>query len=220
MSTRFRLILMAVLWLWLASGCDAVTTVRQNLPVPPEKGEILFQDDFSDPDSGWRIWNEEDAIIAYHEGGLRFLINATQYDFWSRPGKWFGNVGMEVQASLLNGSPNNDFGLICRYQDDNNFYVFLVSNDGYAGILKVRDGIYEMLSGPSMEYKPEIPQGAGSNRLRAECVGDALSLYVNDNRVATAQDSDFREGDIGLVAGTYDTAGVDILFDDFVAYQP
>lgn len=220
MHSKLRFVLVAVVWLVFASGCDAMTAVRQNLPVAPESGSILFMDDFSDPESGWRTWDEGEAIIAYHAGGLRFVINETRYDFWSRPGKWYNDVRLEVLVQMMNGSSDNDFGLICRYQDDSNFYSFLASSDGYAGILKMSDGVYEVVSGSSLEYRSEVSQGEALNHLRADCTGSHLALYVNDVLVAEAEDSDFTAGDVGLMAGTYDSPGVDILFDNFVALQP
>ena len=65
-----------------------------------------------------------------------------------------------------------------------------------------------------------IQQGAATNHLRADCVGETLTLYVNDAAVAEAQDTDFASGDVALMAGSYDDPGVEILFDDFVVKQP
>ena len=220
MQSKYSIALVVLAWLCMATGCDAVNSVRQKLPVPPTSGEILFVDDFSDPDSGWQTWSEGDSVIAYHEGGLRFIINEPHYDYWSRPGRWYGDVSIETMVTLKNGSSDNDFGLICRFQDDRNFYMFLASSDGYAGIVKVKDGNYEVISGTSLEYTAEVARGQASNLLRAECDGTRLKFFVNDVQVAAADDSAFPEGDIGLIAGTYDSPGVDILFDHFLALQP
>jgi hypothetical protein len=38
--------------------------------------------------------------------------------------------------------------------------------------------------------------------------------------VAQAQDPDFPEGDVGLLAGTFTQPGVDVIFDNFVVLQP
>jgi hypothetical protein len=38
--------------------------------------------------------------------------------------------------------------------------------------------------------------------------------------VATAQDTDLANGDVGVLAGAFDEAGVDVLFDHFVVIQP
>lgn len=220
MPSKHIIALVVVAWLLVATGCDAVNSVRQKLPISPDSGEILFVDDFSDPDSGWQTWSEADSVIAYHEGGLRFIINEPHYDYWSRPGRWYGDVRLETLVTLKNGSDDNDFGLICRFQDDRNFYMFLASSDGYAGIVKVQNGNYEVISGTSLEYKTEVARGQASNLLRAECAGTELKFFVNDAQVAAANDETFPEGDIGLIAGTYDSPGVDILFDHFLALQP
>jgi hypothetical protein len=38
--------------------------------------------------------------------------------------------------------------------------------------------------------------------------------------VAIANDSAFRNGDAGLMAGSFDDGGVNIRFDNFVVYKP
>jgi hypothetical protein len=38
--------------------------------------------------------------------------------------------------------------------------------------------------------------------------------------VAETQAAEWRSGDIGLLAGTYDQAGTEILFDNFSAVRP
>ena len=43
-----------------------------------------------------------------------------------------------------NGRCSNSFGVICRYQDEENFYAGLITSDGYAGIFEVKEGIYHL----------------------------------------------------------------------------
>jgi hypothetical protein len=51
-------------------------------------------------------------------------------------------------------------------------------------------------------------------------VASQFVLYANGSRVADAQDSALVQGDTGLMAGTYDTPGADILFRNFVVSSP
>jgi hypothetical protein len=53
-----------------------------------------------------------------------------------------------------------------------------------------------------------------------DCIGDTLTLFVNDQQLAQVRDNEFPSGDVGLIAGTYDTPGTDIRFDNFVVYKP
>jgi hypothetical protein len=65
-----------------------------------------------------------------------------------------------------------------------------------------------------------IHQGSALNHIRADCIGDTLTLYANGVKLAEVKDTRFPKGDVGLIAGTYDAPGTDIRFDDFTVYQP
>ena len=189
-----------------------------------EQRTILFKDDFSDPMSGWDRIQEVDKVTDYVNGGYRIYVNDTQTDNWSNPGKYFkGDVSVEVDAAKLPGPDDNDFGLICRYnilKGNYNFYYFLISSDGYAGIGRMKDGDRQLISGDEMQSTGVIKQGAATNHIRADCIGNSLTLYVNDVQVATVNDISFSEGDVGLMAGAYEVPGVDILFENYIVFKP
>lgn len=220
MDRLFKFILLAGL-LWVLVGC-ANTTVStpfsiNGTPLP----NAIYADDFSNPASGWETWSDENgSFVAYQNNGLRILVKDRQFDYWSRPGKRFVDARIEVDAIKLAGPNDNDLGLICRYQDKNNFYAFLISSDGYTGIVKVVDGKYNVLNGAQLAYSQSIHQGEALNHLQADCVGQTLSLAVNGQVVAQAQDSGFAAGEVGVIAGTNDSPDVDIFFDNFVVSKP
>ena len=165
-----------------------------------------------------------DKVIDYVNGGYRIYVNDTQTDNWSNPGKYFkGDVSVEVDAVKLPGTDDNDFGLICRYSIFNgnyNFYYFLINSDGYAGIGRMKNGDRQLISADEMQPAGVIKQGASSNHIRADCIGNSLTLYVNGMQAASIIDISFSEGDVGLMAGAYEVPGVDILFDNFIVYKP
>ena len=213
-------IALALALMVLLTGCS-LPSLDQSASAAVQPGNILYKDDFSDPTSGWETWSEPSgSMVAYQNGGLRIYIAEKQYDFWSRPGKRVSDVRLEVDAIKLGGPDDNDFGLICRYQDRDNFYAFLTSSDGYAGILKVKAGKYVIISGSQMAYSESVHRGTAQNHLRADCTGANLSLYVNEKKILGVQDQDFKTGEIGLIAGTGGVAGADLYFDNFWAYKP
>jgi len=65
-----------------------------------------------------------------------------------------------------------------------------------------------------------INLGAASNHLRADCIGNTLTLYFNGTQAASATDNSFSGGDVGLVARIFEVAGTDVMFDNFVVYKP
>jgi nitrogen fixation-related uncharacterized protein len=187
----------------------------------PAPGSVLYQDDFSNRDSGWATWQGSGSYIFYDGGGLRFFVATPHMDFWSMANHQYDDASIEVDARSLDGPDNDDFGVICRYQNKDNFYALLVSGDGYYGIIKMKDGHYQVLSGDGkMKYDEAVPRGKQAIHLKAACVGTKLTLSVNGAKLAEAQDADFQSGDVGLMVGAYDEPNVDILFDNFKLTQP
>lgn len=210
------------------AGCSAFSSKIQATPtfqVGSEQGlatsYIVFQDDFSNPASGWQTdKNVRGSYIAYEHQGLRIFVNEAQYDFWTTPNLIVTDARVAVDASKVGGPDDNYFGVVCRLSDNKNFYAFLISSDGYYGILKVKDGVYDLLTGKSMDYSDQINRGRGTNRVRGDCIGNTLTLFVNGVQQAQVNDTDFATGKVGLIAGSHEIIGVDILFDNFKVYQP
>lgn len=197
-------------------------TIRETEGATPLKtsgasGDVLFADDFSSPFSGWSSFAETDYTIDYTDGHYRFYISAPNIVVHGRPQLNFADVTIEVDATK-SSEPAGTYGVICRYVDSDNYYVLQVTDTGSYAIYKLKGGQWEALA--EFGQSDAIQQGAATNHLRADCVGDTLTLSVNDVVVAEVQDTDFASGDVALMAGSYDDPGVEVLFDDFVAKQP
>ena len=214
---KFRLptplIVILAISLALLSSCASLA------PKPAAaSGTILFQDDFATNVSGWDRLANDGGIMDYDSGGFRILIRQPNMNYWSTPQQNFGDVRVEADVTRLDGPEENRAGLICRYQAGD-YYFFIVSNDGYYGIGKFIGG-QTLLLGQSAMQPSEFIQKDAMNHIRADCIGDTLTLYVNFNQVASAQDSDFATGDVGVLAGAFTQPGVDVLFQNFVVMQP
>jgi hypothetical protein len=195
----------------LACGGEAAEPLPEN---------ILFQDDFSDTSSGWDRVNVSEGITDYVDGQYRIFVNTTGTDVWANPGLSFTDVIVEVDAAKMTGPDDNDFGLICRSQDVENFYQFIISSDGYYGIAKVVGGTQELIGETDLLPDDAIKQGNVTNRIQAKCIGSKLTLSVNGTQVASFDDTAFTSGDVGLFAGTFSEAGTDVHFDNFVVMKP
>ena len=221
---RFWPVLVLALLL-LGTACSLSNLTSKATPAPQGQtapnAKVLFQDDFSNPDSGWDRVHESDGVTDYTgDGAYRIQVNTPNLDVWANPGLKFTDVRVEVDATKVDGPDDNDFGVLCRYKDLGNFYFFIISSDGYYAIGKVYQGDQTLLTGDSMSPSDAILQGAATNHLRADCVGSRLTFYVNGVKLAEVQDDAFAEGDVGLMAGTFDQPGTHILFDNFTVLQP
>ncbi|OGO64409.1 MAG: hypothetical protein A2030_00470 [Chloroflexi bacterium RBG_19FT_COMBO_50_10] len=212
---KFMRLFIIVLVLALTSlACLGTST--QNAP-----SNVLFSDDFSTTDKKWDQVTVTSATTDYYNNSYHILINDTNSDAWANPGsESFTDVHIEVDATKNSGPDDNDFGIICRYADVDHFYYGIISSDGYYGIMKMTSNGGNPIGSDNLLQNDKIIQGATTNKIRFDCVGSTLTLSVNGNQIDQQTDTEYTAGNVGLIAGTFDTPGADILFDNFFVYKP
>ncbi|HET6823005.1 MAG TPA: hypothetical protein VFH34_10170 [Anaerolineales bacterium] len=200
---------------FILSACASVP-----IPAVPaaSPGDVLYQEQFESNTTGWARIANDNGIMDYDGGGYRILVRQPKLNIWSTSEQDFGDVRVEADVIKLNGPDENRMGLICRYQGGD-YYFFMISNDGYYVIGKFIGGMTLLLGQSEMQATDAIQTGT-MNHLRADCIGNKLTFYINFTEVASATDTDFPSGDVGVVAGSFTEPGVDVLFDNFVVIQP
>ncbi len=184
-----------------------------------ESGDILFEDDFSDPNSGWDRYHDKDVFSEYVDGKYQIGLLRGEDPWWGNPYLGFGDVRVEVDTELFDGSEDNLFGIICSYESEDYFFMALISSDGYYGFEQV-EGYYYDLLGEGLNETDAINLGGASNHLRVDCIGDTMSLYVNGVFVDSLSGLALVPGDVGLWVETFDAGNPVIEFDNFVVIQP
>jgi hypothetical protein len=207
--------ILSSLLLFFITSCASLTAPAVATANP---GDVLYQEQFENNNTGWARIANDNGIMDYDGGGYRILVRQPTLNVWSTSEKNFGDVRVEADVIKLNGPDANRMGLICRYQGGD-YYFFMISNDGYYVIGKFIGGLTLLLGQSEMQASDAIHTGT-MNHLRADCIGDKLTFYINFTEVASATDPDFSSGDAGLVAGSFTEPGVDVLFDNFVVLQP
>jgi len=202
---------------FFASSCAPLSSQVPLVPAA-KSGDLLYQEGFEDNTTGWARISNENGIEDYDNGGYRILVRQPKLNIWSTPKKDFGDVRVEADVIKLNGPEENRMGLICRYQSGN-YYFFIISNDGYYVIGKFIGGLTLLLGQTEMQVSETIQTGT-MNHLRADCIGNTLTFYINFTQVASATDTDLPAGDVGVLAGAFSQPGVDVLFDNFLVMQP
>jgi hypothetical protein len=205
----------------LACTCNLPFLPGTETPsLPSSRSDVLFQDDFSDPGSGWEVGDYDTGSVGY-EGGAYFVISlGGSSTMWGVANRSFDDLTVEVDAGQVAGptSNDNDYGVVCREQGNGEGYYLLISGDGYYAILKAEGGDFEPLV--SWTQSDVVRQGNVTNRIRAICDGSSLALFVNGQRLATAEDDTFASGDIALTATSYEDELTEVRFDNLVVQQP
>jgi hypothetical protein len=202
--------------LFILSSCQS--SLLTDLAAAP--GERLYWDDFTDTSGGWPVYTSSESAFAYGDGAYRISVTSPAFQTWALSGHAYRDVQVEADATRLAGPQANLYGLVCRSLEEANFYFFIISSDGYYAIGKVSNGEASLLGQEMMAYSAAIALGEAVNHLRFDCIGSTLTGYINGQMVAVTDDSAFRSGDAGLIAGTFDEGGVEISFDNFVVYKP
>lgn len=206
----------------LLSGCSVFHDgkVSQDLLPWKKPGEVLFTDDFKNNNSGWETVNNAYELKSYSKSG--YLISVTQPDSRaiSTTNLNFSNIDLAVKAKKILGLQNTQLGLVCRYQDKYNFYSFVITTDGYAGILRFLDGQAELISGRKFIYTEVINQADAENIIEASCNFDEFTLSINGEQILTAKDQTFENGDAGLMVETFDEGNSAVLFNEFTITKP
>ncbi len=205
----------ALLW-WTTTGEPAAGPTSGR----PESGDLLYEEDFEDPATGWTTSSDDNTSAGYSDGQYRIAIYRPDYMAWGNPesGLELASFSLEVDARQVDGPLNNNFGLVFRLKEEvEEFYWFQISGDGYYSVdLNKED---EWSSVVPWQESSAVNQGVGAtNHLRVTCSGDQCSLYVNDTHLVDMVDGVLSSGSIGLAAGAFDEPGVIVQFDNLKVY--
>ena len=189
---------------------------------PYTRGEIIFEDDFSISNANWDTWEKpNESAVSFFEGGLIMIVSKPNLDIITTNNVSYPNVIIQTTAEKRYGSNDNAYGIVCRYLNDRNYYAFLISSDGYYGIVKVIDGEFRLLSSENMEFDESIHRDEEQNIISAKCHGSSLTLLVNEIEKINVIDGDHRAGLTGLITVSFSEVDeIAILFDNFLVKVP
>jgi hypothetical protein len=163
-------------------------------------------------------WVIEDEHYALH------LIKSN-YSTWAYLPIEFTPTSIGFDAAVLPGFEQGAYGVMCYYQDENNYYFISVDpvyqeySIGY-----VRDGEYETLMEdmwmPSNALKDDNYE---INNVMVVCDPDMITLFVNNAFEAQADVASVTGGVAAIYGETWEdtpSSGFKVLFDNLYAFKP
>lgn len=176
-------------------------------------GEVLLENDFSDGLVGdLDVSEDETSRSAYEDGTYVMEVKVPEMVVWSLVGGPYSDVSIEVEAEIPLGSDVAAAGVIFHYKDNDNFYLFSISNDGYYQLELLQEGEWIMLIDPT--FTEGIAEGW--NTLRVETRGSRIELYANGVLLEATADSTFSSGDAGLAMSTFEESTGTVRFDNLI----
>jgi hypothetical protein len=181
---------------------------------------VLFTDDFSDPLSGWPTIQNAQGEYSYQKDGYHIKVDDPSAVLFAKTNRQDEDISVDVNAKPVIAGTNGYYGLLCRMQDAQNFYYFVIQNDGAYMIGKYKNAEFQFLFSEGWRHSDAINQGSQTNRLKADCMGNTLRFYVNNVILGEVNDTDFNSGFSGILVAPLDVQSFEVLFNNFRITKP
>ncbi len=172
-------------------------------PYPPGGGMLALLDPLRDNSQG-NNWDTT-ANCAFTSGAYHVSApNVHVVVSCAAKSINFSNFAYEVQMQIIKG----DVGGIVFREDTthNTFYLFYVTDTGnYELLLCSGTTCHDIIATAS---SPAIHNGLNqANLVAVVAIGNTITLYVNNQKIASATDSTYSHGAIGVAASAFATNG-------------
>ena len=175
--------------------------------------EPTVSEQFRADTGDWSISASDDVRMEVRRRRLHINVDSPNWITWSLYTTEMSDFLMEADVETVTSPLDGSFGMIFRTLDADNFYIFRISPRGTFSFMKKADGEWTTLTDWTASDAIDTADGA-VNRLGVLAEGSQLALLINEVVVAQAVDADLTEGQVGLAAGVYDEAGLEVAFDN------
>ena len=183
-----------------ANSIATATAIAANPdPYPPGGGMLALLDPLHDNSQG-NNWDTTANCAftggAYHVSAPNVHVSVS----CAAKSTNFSNFAYEVQMQIIKGDVG---GIVFRADTTNNtFYLFYVTDTGnYELLLCSGNTCHAIIATAS---SPAIHKGLNqANLVAVIAIGNSITLYVNNQKIASATDSTYSHGAIGVTASAF-----------------
>ena len=186
-------------------------------PTPTLSGNILLRDTFSRTNVPGLVGEDDEVRYAFEDGGYTITVKVEQLGVWRKFDPTYTNIAAEVSTTLVDGPESAAAGLIFRYQDNKNFYMFNVADNGQYNLeVRKNDAMTTLIDWtPSSAIKTK----GETNVLRVEAIDNTITLYINGTKLETTTDNTFTKGQLAIAVNTFDQGNAKVRFDDLIVEE-
>jgi hypothetical protein len=133
----------------------------------------------------------------------------------------YRDVSLTMNAELeADSEPASAYGIVFRYQDEDNYNVFAVDGMGRFSIWTRQNGVWEELRAAEETWtsNESIHPIDEVNQLSVVILQNEFTGYVNNRRVVRLSDTTFEEGQVGIYVAA-DSGTATVLVDKYRAFS-
>ncbi len=196
---------------------NTASPVSPTFTPQPETAGYTYSDDFSDVYSGWPIGVNDNSAFGYEEGAYFIEIKSESFvePVVAKDYLGTGDAVFEVDAWKGAGSDAGDFGVVCDFQDFDNYITMGIRTDGSISLYQMKDGEESTLLYQERRFTP-----ADKYHLIANCQKGHFTLDVNGKVAIDLEDPILTsDGRVGIYGGSFEEGPFMYYFDNFKAEQ-
>jgi len=189
----------------------------------PVNARILYQDNFSNPASGWDQGKIDNFMVRYvrYSGRRYYQVQVQgpedQFLAYVPNERDYEDVNVDIRV-IAEPESGGDFryGLVLRRSGDQ-YYAFAISpstktwhflKSSSTGLETLREGIDKRMRGLDAQ-----------DTLRVESYGSTFLFYINGRFIDWVSDSDYASGEVGLFVETIDSPDALISFNSIIIWD-
>ena len=181
---------------------------------------VLYQDDFTNPATGWSEDKFDNYFIGYHEPEyyhIEITSPNSKTTVFEPQKKTYDDATIELDVLTVSAktAAEGDFryGLAFRRSGDQ-YYAFTISPRTQKWfVLKSSPNELTVLAEGTDNNLHELDN---DDTLRVDAQGANFVFHINEEMVGEASDSDYASGEIGFYAESFDSPNTHIHFDNLV----
>ncbi len=192
---------------------------RQTTPAQNGQDRLVYAEDFSDPDSGWRTSDDGEATYTYTDGEYQVLVWESFHWASARVDIALENYTVETDARCERGDCEA-YGLVFGLNNDWSEFYALAINDGgeYAVWKYTGDQLRRLIDWRSA---PQLRPGRASNRIAITREGAEITVGANGETLIRLSDIAFaglRTTGVFALNTSFRDDSIDVRFDNFRLY--
>src|SRR3990172_2079080 len=187
---------------------------------PAPDSNVLYQDDFRNPATGWAVAEFGSYFIGYHEPESYHIeiqsphLPAPPISIPDAAAHNYPDATIELAVQTVSGKTSTEgeyrYGIVFR-QTGANYYAFTISpttkkwqvfKSSPSGLTPLKDGMEENIQGLDVD-----------DLLRVDAQGFNFLFYINDKLVGQVIDADYPDGTVGLYAENLENTKTHIHFN-------
>jgi hypothetical protein len=169
---------------------------------------VTFEDDFSDPASGWPVEDISQRKMEYVDGEYRILTRSPGFYVSATSAKmpYFNDFSVHVDARAVAGASGLEYAVAFGTSGSRDFYYFGVDPSDRTYNLRRRqpDGWINLVP---RRPSPAVRAGGLTNVLGVEREGTNVALYLNGERITAVRAVGIPAGQVILMVNNLAASG-------------